>query len=66
MPLRDTIETIVNIILVLGFIILVSGIGLWILNLSQRLYLSTEAMLVLFGSIFLIFGTLAARLFSRM
>jgi hypothetical protein len=65
MVIRDSIETIVNIVLALGFIILVIGIGLWVFNLSQRFCLQKEAMLVIFGCLLLIFGALAAKLFAK-
>ena len=65
MQLRDTIEIIINIVLYIGFIILIFGVGLWIFNFSKSIYLSTEAMLVIFGCIFLIFGTFAAKIFSK-
>jgi len=58
-------EILVNMVLALGFLILILGIGLWVLNLSQQFNLSTEAILVIFGCIFLVFGVLAAKLFSK-
>jgi cytochrome c biogenesis protein CcdA len=65
MALRDRVEKGVNAVLLFGFLILVLGIGLWVLSTSQSLHLSTEAMLIVFGCIFLTFGALAAKVFSR-
>ena len=65
MPLRETIETIINLSLALGFIIMVIGIGLWIYNLSQQFSLSIETLLIILGCVVLIFGALAAKLFTK-
>jgi len=59
------LEKAVNAILALGFIILVLGIGLGILGLSQRMHLSTEAILVVLGLMLLLVGAFAAKLFER-
>ena len=63
--LKDTVEKIVNLVLGLGFIILILGIGLWIFNLSQRFRLPTAVMLILYGATFLLVGAGAAKIFSR-
>ena len=65
MSIRNTLEIAVNIALVLGLVILILGVGSWVLTLSQRFHLSTEAILIIFGCMILIFSILAARLFSR-
>jgi len=59
------VEKGVNAALILGFLILVLGIGLWVLSVSQSAHLSGEAMLIIFGCVFLLFGALAARVFSK-
>ena len=65
MVLRDTVEKIINAVLGLGFLIVILGIGLWVFNISQRFRLPMEATLIIFGIIFLLFGALAAKVFSR-
>jgi hypothetical protein len=63
--LRDTVEKVINAVLGLGFIILILGIGLWVFNISQQFRLPVEATLVIFGCVFLLFGALAAKVFSN-
>jgi len=59
------VEKTVNITLALGLIILLLGIMLWFFSFSQRSRLSSEAMLVIFGLILLLFGVIAAKVFSK-
>jgi cytochrome c biogenesis protein CcdA len=65
MTLRNAVEKGVNAVLILGFLVLVLGIGLWVLSASQSAHLSAEAMLIILGCMFLFFGALAARVFSK-
>lgn len=65
MALRNAVEKGVNTALILGFLALVFGIGLWVLSISQSAHLSTEAMLIIFGCIFLLFGAFASKVFSK-
>ena len=65
MSLRNNVERGVNSALALGLIILLLGIGLWLVTLSQRLQLSLEAMLILFGLMFLLFAAMAAKVMSK-
>jgi hypothetical protein len=65
MALRDRIEKGVNAVLLIGFVVLALGIGLWILSLSERFHASPETMLVVLGCTLLILGALAAKVFSR-
>ena len=63
--MRDTIELAVNAVLVIGFIMLVLGVGLWIFNVSREFYLPIESMLTILGCILVIFGILAAKIFTK-
>jgi hypothetical protein len=63
--LREKIEKGVNAILLLGFLFLILGIGMWIISISQYFRLSIEGILIIFGCIFLLFGAFAAKVFSR-
>jgi len=65
MSARDTAEKVVNVVLALGFVLLALGILSWLFNLSQRYSLSAQAMLILFGSMLVIMGVFAARLFTK-
>jgi len=65
MSARDTAEKVVNVVLVLGFILLALGILSWLFNLSQRYYLSTQAILILFGFVLVILSVLASRIFTK-
>jgi cytochrome c biogenesis protein CcdA len=65
MASRDIIEKGVNIALVLGFVALALGIGLWTLSILERFSHSLEAILVVSGLLLLIFGALAAKLFTK-
>jgi len=65
MPIRETIELAVNAFLVIGFIMLMLGVGLWLFNLSREFYLSIELMLIIFGCVLVVFGILAAKIFTK-
>jgi len=66
MSARETLGKVVNLFIALGFVVVAIGVGLWFLDLADRLKLSLQAILVVGGAIVLLFGLLAAKLISRM
>jgi len=66
MSAKETVEKVVNLFIALGFVVVAIGVGLWFLDLADRLRLSLQAILVVGGAIILLFALLAAKLISRM
>jgi len=66
MSTKETLGKVVNAFIALGFIVVAIGVGLWFLDLADRLRLSLQATLIVGGAIVLLFALLAAKLISRM
>jgi len=63
---REIIEKCVNLGLLLGFVILVLGVLLWLLEISARFRFTLATSLVVGGVVFLIFALLATKIVSAM
>jgi hypothetical protein len=66
MSARETIEKAVNASIAIGFVAVAIGLGLWFLDLADRLNLSLQVMLVVGGLMVLAFGLFAGKLITRM
>jgi hypothetical protein len=63
---RKTLNTAINAVVVLGFLLLVAGTLYWVYGLTQRFELELPLTLALFGFFILIFGILGAKLATAM
>lgn len=65
MTIKETLEAIINTIIVGGFLLLILGVCYWTYAFTQQYSLSTELKLIVISIILLVFGIIAAKLFSQ-
>ena len=61
---RQIVEKCINLGLLLGFLVLTSGVMLWLSDLARRFELGLAMSLLAFGLLLLIFAFLAAKIVS--